>query len=446
MRGSNFRKPEMAMRNPHWTRVPATARAAKIRLRLKPLQYPVNASLPAAATLFSHVEMAPRDPILGVNEAFNADTNPNKVNLGVGVYTDENGKIPVLQCVKRAEVAMAEKSAPRGYLPIDGIATYDKATQALVFGADSDIVKNSRAVTVQAVGGTGALKVGADFLKRVSPNSAVYISAPSWENHRALFTNAGFEVRDYAYYDAATRSLNFDGFLAAVKAMPSGSIVVLHACCHNPTGVDPTIAQWQEIAAAVRAGGLVPFLDMAYQGFGDGVAEDGAVVKLFAATPGPIFVSSSFSKSFSLYGERIGALSVVAADKDEAARVLSQLKLVIRTNYSNPPTHGGAIVAAALTDPEARQLWEKELGEMRDRIKAMRVALHAALKRLAPQANFENILTQRGMFSYSGLNKDQVHRLRNEFGVYAVDSGRICVAALNNNNVNYVAESIAKVL
>ena len=400
----------------------------------------------SANALFATVEMAPRDPILGVIESFNADPNPAKVNLGVGVYTDEAGKIPVLECVKRAEIAMAEKSAPRGYLPIDGIAAYDKATQSLVFGADSDIVKNNRAVTVQAVGGTGALKVGADFLKRVSPSAAVYISNPSWENHRALFEGAGFEVVDYAYYDAATRSLNFDGFLSAVEAMPQGSIVVLHACCHNPTGVDPTYAQWQQIATAVRTGGLVPFLDMAYQGFGDGVVEDGAVVKLFAETPGPIFVSSSFSKSFSLYGERIGALSVVAADKDEAARVLSQLKRVIRTNYSNPPTHGGALVTAALTDPRARLLWDKELGEMRDRIKAMRVALHAALKRLAPHANFENILTQRGMFSYSGLTKDQVHRLRNEFGIYAVDSGRICVASLNNKNINYVAESIAKVL
>ena len=444
--GSSFQKLEGSMPTRHSICICTSFSPAKIVCRLKPSQSPVNAPLPAAATLFSHVEMAPRDPILGINESFNADPNPNKVNLGVGVYTDENGKIPVLECVKRAEVAMAEKAAPRGYLPIDGIAAYDKATQALVFGPDSDIVKNNRAVTVQAVGGTGALKVGADFLKRVASTSVVYISNPSWENHRALFTSAGFEVRDYAYYDAATRSLNFDGFLAAVKAMPSGSIVVLHACCHNPTGVDPTFAQWKEIATAVRAGGLVPFLDMAYQGFGDSVTEDGAVVKLFAETPGPIFVSSSFSKSFSLYGERIGALSVVAADKEEASRVLSQLKLVIRTNYSNPPTHGGAIVAAALTDPLARALWEKELGEMRDRIKSMRVALHAALKRLAPNANFENILTQRGMFSYSGLTKDQVHRLRNEFGVYAVDSGRICVASLNNKNVNYVAECIAKVL
>ncbi len=400
----------------------------------------------SANALFAAVEMAPRDPILGINESFNADPNPNKVNLGVGVYTNESGKVPLLQCVKRAELAMAEVGAPRGYLPIDGIAAYDKATQALVFGPDSDIVKSNRAVTVQALGGTGALKIGADFLKRVSPGSAVYISNPSWENHRALFESAGFEVRDYAYYDAETRSLDFDGFLAAINGMPQGSIVVLHACCHNPTGVDPSYAQWQQIAGAARARGLVPFLDLAYQGFGDGVLEDGAVVKLFAETPGPIFVASSFSKSFSLYGERIGALSVVAVDKDEAARVLSQLKRVVRTNYSNPPTHGAALVAAALTDPQARALWETELGEMRNRIKAMRVALHGALKRHAPNANFENILTQRGMFSYSGLNKDQVHRLRSEFGIYAVDTGRICVAALNEKNVNFVAESIAKVL
>ncbi len=401
---------------------------------------------PAAVNLFSSVEMAPKDPILGVNEAFNADPNPSKVNLGVGVYTDEAGKIPLLECVKRAEFAMAEKAAPRGYLPIDGIAAYDKATQSLVFGADSEIVKHSRAVTAQALGGTGALKIGADLLKAITPNSAVYISAPSWENHRALFTAAGFDVRDYVYYDAKTRSLDFAGLMASIKAMPAGAIIVLHACCHNPTGVDPTMAQWREIAGEVRAGGLIPFLDMAYQGFGDGVEEDGAVVKLFAETAGPIFVSSSFSKSFSLYGERIGALTIAAADKEEAARVLSQLKRVIRTNYSNPPTHGAALVAAALTDPEARALWEKELGGMRDRIKAMRRALYDALKKLAPNADFENILTQRGMFSYSGLSKEQVHRLRGEFGIYAVDSGRICVAALNHKNVQYVAESIAKVL
>jgi aromatic-amino-acid transaminase len=405
----------------------------------------VNAPLPSSA-LFSHVELAPKDPILGVNEAFQADPNPNKVNLGVGVYTDENGKIPLLECVRRAERAMAETPAPRGYLPIDGIVAYDRATQALVFGADSPLVKDGRAITVQALGGTGALKIGADFLKRVTPDSIVYISRPSWENHRALFENAGFEVREYTYYDPKTRSLDFEGFMKSLSEMPAGSIVVLHACCHNPTGVDPSQAQWREIAKVVRERGLVPFLDMAYQGFGDGVEEDGWVVKLFAETPGPIFVASSFSKSFSLYGERIGALSIATASKDEAARVLSQLKRVIRTNYSNPPTHGAALVAAALTDPEARALWERELGGMRERIKRMRAALHAALKQLAPKANFDNILTQRGMFSYSGLTKDQVQRLRAEHGVYAVDSGRICVAALNERNVEYVARAIAAVL
>lgn len=405
----------------------------------------MNAPLSSSA-LFSHVELAPKDPILGVNEAFQADPNPNKVNLGVGVYTDENGKIPLLECVRRAEQAMAEKPAPRGYLPIDGIVAYDRATQALVFGADSPLVKDGRAITVQALGGTGALKIGADFLKRVTPDSIVYISRPSWENHRALFENAGFEVREYTYYDPKTRSLDFEGLMKSLSEMPAGSIVVLHACCHNPTGVDPSQAQWREVAKVVRERGLVPFLDMAYQGFGDGVEEDGWVVKLFAETPGPIFVASSFSKSFSLYGERIGALSIATASKDEAARVLSQLKRVIRTNYSNPPTHGAALVAAALTDPEARALWERELGGMRERIKRMRAALHAALKQLAPQANFDNILTQRGMFSYSGLTKDQVQRLRAEHGVYAVDSGRICVAALNERNVDYVARAIAAVL
>ncbi len=400
----------------------------------------------AASALFSCVELAPKDPILGVNEAFAADNNPNKVNLGVGVYTDEEGRIPLLECVKRAERALAEKASPRGYLPIDGIAAYDRAAQALVFGADSEVVQQGRAITAQALGGTGALKIGADLLKRLTPESRVYISNPSWENHRALFEAAGFEVHDYTYYNPATRSLDFDGMLAAIKAMPAGSIIVLHACCHNPTGVDPSNEQWQEIITAVRAGELIPFLDMAYQGFAEGVEADGQVVKHFAATPGPLFVSSSFSKSFSLYGERVGALSIVAGDKDEAARVLSQLKRVIRTNYSNPPTHGGALVAAALSDPDAMTLWKRELGQMRERIKAMRLALHSKLKVYAPHANFDNILTQRGMFSYSGLTQGQVKRLREEHSIYAVDSGRICVAALNERNVDYVAKAIAAVL
>jgi aromatic-amino-acid transaminase len=397
-------------------------------------------------SLFSAVEMAPRDPILGLNEQFNADTNPNKVNLGVGVYFDDNGKLPLLQCVQAAEKALMDKAAPRGYLPIDGIAAYDNAVKALVFGADSDVVKSGRVSTVQAIGGTGGLKIGADFLKKISPQAKVLISDPSWENHRAIFQNAGFEVGSYRYYDAATRSVNFDGMLADLNAAAPGTIVVLHACCHNPTGYDLTAAQWDQVIAAVQAKGLTAFLDMAYQGFGHGIQEDGAVVGKFVAAGLNIFVSTSFSKSFSLYGERVGALSVVASNKEEADRVLSQLKVVIRTNYSNPPTHGGAVVAAVLGNPELRALWEKELGEMRVRIKAMRQKLVDGLKAAGVQQDMSFITTQIGMFSYSGLSKDQMVRLRSEFGVYGTDTGRMCVAALNSKNIDYVCQAIAKVV
>ncbi|GLS14262.1 amino acid aminotransferase [Hydrogenophaga electricum] len=397
-------------------------------------------------SLFSAVEMAPRDPILGLNEQFAADTNPHKVNLGVGVYFDDNGKLPLLQCVQAAEKAMMEKPTARGYLPIDGIVAYDNAVKGLVFGAESDVVKSGRVATVQAIGGTGGLKIGADFLKKVSPNAKVLISDPSWENHRAIFTNAGFEVGTYAYYDAATRSVNFDGMLADLNAAAPGTIAVLHACCHNPTGYDITAAQWDQVIAVVKAKGLTPFLDMAYQGFGHGIAEDGAVIGKFVAAGLDIFVSTSFSKSFSLYGERVGALSVVAADKDEAARVLSQLKIVIRTNYSNPPTHGGAVVAAVLNNPELRALWEKELAEMRVRIKAMRQKLVDGLKAAGVQQDMGFITTQIGMFSYSGLSKDQMVRLRSEFGIYGTDTGRMCVAALNSKNIDYVCQAIAKVI
>ena len=324
----------------------------------------MNAPLPAS--LLSAVELAPRDPILGVSETFVADTNPGKVNLGVGVYYDDNGKLPLLACVQQAERGMTDKGAPRGYLPIDGIPAYDKAVQILLFGADSETVKSGRAVTVQALGGTGGLKVGADFLRRFAPGAQVWISSPSWENHRALFEGAGFTVNNYAYYDSAAQGLDFAGMIAALGQIPAGGIVVLHACCHNPTGADPSAEQWTRIIEVVRARGLVPFLDIAYQGFGDGIDADGSVVRNFAATPGPLFVSSSFSKSFSLYGERVGALSVATTDKDEAVRVLSQLKRVIRANYSNPPIHGGQIVATVLGTPELRALWETELAGMRD--------------------------------------------------------------------------------
>ena len=397
-------------------------------------------------SLFSSVEMAPRDPILGLNEQYNADTNPNKVNLGVGVYFDDSGKLPLLQCVQAFEKTMMDKPTARGYLPIDGIVAYDAAVKNLVFGAESEPVKSGRIATVQGLGGTGGLKVGADFLKRLNPAAKVLISDPSWENHRALFTNAGFVVESYRYYDAATRDIDFAGMLADLNAAPAGTVVVLHACCHNPTGYDITPAQWDEVIAVVKAQNLTPFLDMAYQGFGYGIAEDGAVIGKFVAAGLDFFVSTSFSKSFSLYGERVGALSVLCATKDDAARVLSQLKIVIRTNYSNPPTHGGAIVAGVLGNPELRALWETELGEMRVRIKAMRQKLVDGLKAAGVTQDMSFITRQIGMFSYSGLSKDQMVRLRNEFGVYGTDTGRMCVAALNSKNVDYVCACIAKVI
>ena len=399
-----------------------------------------------SSSLFSAIAMAPRDPILGITEAFNADQNPEKVNLGVGVYYDDNGKVPLLECVRRAEAGLAEKAAPRTYLPIDGLAAYDKAVQELVFGADSPVIAEKRAVTVQALGGTGALKLGADFLKRFSPDAQVWISDPSWENHRALFESAGFTVNNYPYYDAPTRGVNFGGMLAALKDMPAGAIVLLHACCHNPTGADLTDDQWKEVIGVVTTRGLVPFLDMAYQGFGDGILEDGKVVGMFAAAGGPLFVSNSFSKSFSLYGERVGALSIVGATAEEAARVLSQLKRVVRTNYSNPPIHGGQVVATALAAPELRKLWEDELAAMRVRIREMRQTLVQKLKEKAPGHDFDFVTRQRGMFSYSGLTKPQVERLKDEFSIYAVDTGRICVAALNSRNIDRVVDAIAKVL
>ncbi|MFZ6760978.1 aromatic amino acid transaminase [Undibacterium sp. Ji50W] len=401
---------------------------------------------PASSSLFSAIEMAPRDPILGITEAFNADQNAAKVNLGVGVYYDDNGKVPLLECVKKAEAILMEKFAPRTYLPIEGLAAYDKAVQELVFGADSAVVKEKRAITAQAIGGTGALKLGADFLQRFSPNSEVWISDPSWENHRALFESAGFKVNSYPYYDASTRGVNFAGMLSALKSMPEGSIVLLHACCHNPTGADLTDDQWTQVIEVVSTRNLVPFLDMAYQGFGDGIEADGKVVRRFSEAGGALFVSNSFSKSFSLYGERVGALSIAASSAEEAARIMSQLKRVIRTNYSNPPTHGGQVVATVLATPELRQLWEEELAGMRVRIREMRTAFVSKLKDKAPAHNFDFVIQQRGMFSYSGLTKEQVGQLRDKNSIYAVDTGRICVAALNSKNIDNVIAAITQVL
>jgi len=396
--------------------------------------------------MFSAVEMAPRDPILGLNEQYAADSNPNKVNLGVGVYFDDNGKLPLLQCVQNAEKTLMAHPTARGYLPIDGIAAYDAAVKTLVFGAQSEPIQSGRVATVQGIGGTGGLKIGADFLKKLSPNSKVLISDPSWENHRALFTQAGFTVDAYRYYNAAQRGIDFEGMLADIAAAPAGTIVLLHACCHNPTGYDISPAQWDQVISTIEAKQLIPFLDMAYQGFGYGIQEDGAVIGKFVQAGLTFFVSTSFSKSFSLYGERVGALSVLCASKEEADRVLSQLKIVIRTNYSNPPTHGGAVVAAVLNNPELRALWERELGEMRVRIKAMRQKLVDGLKAAGVQKDMSFITKQIGMFSYSGLSKEQMVRLRNEFGIYGTDTGRMCVAALNSKNIDYVCQCIAKVI
>lgn len=398
------------------------------------------------SSIFAAVEMAPRDPILGLNESFNADTRTNKVNLGVGVYFDDNGKIPLLAAVKAAEKVRLESTPPRGYQPIEGLAAYNQAVQTLLFGKESPLLEAGRVLTVEALGGTGALKVGADYLKRLLPNATVYISDPSWENHRALFESAGFPVDVYPYYDAATRGVNFTAMQAKLATLPAGSIVVLHACCHNPTGADLSAEQWRIVIDTIRDRGLVAFIDMAYQGFADGIAEDAIALDLFAASGLQFFVSSSFSKSFSLYGERVGALSIVTANKDETARVLSQVKRVVRTNYSNPPTHGGAVVAAVLSNPELRQMWENELAGMRERIRAMRVGLVDKLKTKGVAQDFSFVTQQRGMFSYTGLSAAQVERLQSEFGIYAVNTGRICLAALNTKNIDYVAEAIAKVL
>jgi aromatic-amino-acid transaminase len=397
-------------------------------------------------SILSSVPMAPRDPILGLTEAFVADTRADKVNLGVGVYLGEDGKVPLLDCVRAAEAALAETPTARGYLPIDGLAAYNKGVRELVFGAAAEPVTAGRVVTVQGLGGTGGLRIGAEFLKTTSAQRKVLLSTPSWENHQALFSRAGFEVAGYRYYDPAAHAVDIEGMLADLAAAEPGTVVVLHACCHNPTGYDLSPAQWARVAEVVVKAQLVPFLDLAYQGFASGLEVDRAAVELFAGLGIPVLVASSFSKSFSLYGERVGALSVVAADADEAARALSQLKVTIRTVYSNPPTHGAAVVAKVLGDPELRALWERELAGMRLRIREMRRKLVDALAAAGVSTEFGFITDQVGMFSYSGLTTEQMQKLRVDHGVYGTDAGRICVAALNEKNVEKVASAIAAVL
>ncbi len=396
-------------------------------------------------SLFASVEMTPGDPILGLTEAFVADTRPGKVNLGVGIYYDESGRIPLLRAVREVEEALAREAKPRGYLPIDGLPAYTQATQKLVFGADSPLLAAGRVATSQTVGGSGALRVGADLLRKALPKAKVAISSPSWENHRVVFNAAGFDVVDYAYYDAKTHGLDFAGMLADLGKLEPGTVVLLHACCHNPTGVDLTVEQWKQVVALVKDRGLLPFIDMAYQGFDKGIDEDAAAVRLFAESGIESFVvANSYSKSFSLYGERVGALSNVGANRDEALRVQSLVKRIIRSIYSSPSTHGAALVAGVLNSAELRALWEDELTGMRERIHAMRAGMVEKLAANgAPQFGF--IQKQAGMFSYSGLSKAQVDRLREEYAIYAIGTGRICVAALNRANLDTVVAAVAAV-
>jgi len=396
--------------------------------------------------LFSSVQLAPKDPIFGLTEAYTADQRAGKVNLGVGVYYTDEGKVPLLRAVLEAEKEVVAKQSPRAYVPIEGPNPYNSAVQNLLFGADSPLIKEGRVVTAECLGGTGALRVGGDFVKRLDTNAPAAISAPSWENHRGIFESAGYQVLEYTYFDPKTRGVDFEGMVKSLESFPAKTLVILHACCHNPTGADLTPDQWKKIISICQTRQLIPFLDIAYQGFATGIEEDGAAVQLFADSGMSFFVSSSFSKSFSLYGERVGALSIVTQSKEESARVLSQLKRVIRTNYSNPPTHGAAIVAMVLNSPKLRQMWEDELAEMRERIKAMRHGLNKKLAAAGAPQDFSFIETQRGMFSYSGLTADQVANLQEQDGIYALSTGRICVAALNTKNLDRVAQAIARVL
>jgi aromatic-amino-acid transaminase len=395
---------------------------------------------------FSHLEPYAGDPILSLNEAFGHDRRPDKVNLSIGIYFDDAGRIPVLGCVREAEAQMLAESGPKPYLPIEGSAAARSAVQALLFGADHEVVKSKRVATLQTIGSSGGLKVGADFLKRWFPNAAVWVSDPTWDNHRAMFEGAGITVNTYPYYDAATGGVRLDAMLDTLAKLPAGSVVLLHACCHNPTGVDLSRAQWEQLIPVLKARRLLPYLDLAYQGYGDGIDEDAFAVRALAAAGLAFFVANSFSKSMSVYGERAGALSVVCSDPYEAELVLGQLKATVRRNYSSPGIHAAGIIARVLTDPKLRAAWEVDVAAMRERILAMRQSLHAVLSAKKPGRDFGYVLRQRGMFSYTGLSAAQVDRLREEFGVYLVRSGRVCIAGLNTGNVERTATAIAAVV
>lgn len=396
--------------------------------------------------MFQHVDAYAGDPILSLNEAFQKDPRPAKINLSIGIYFDDDGRIPMLPSVRAAELAVVEAAGARPYLPMEGAANFRSAVQELLFGAGHPAIAAGRIATIQGVGSSGGLKVGADLLKRYFPDSKVYLSDPTWDNHRAVFEGSGHVCETYPYYDAATGGVRFDDLLAFFKQLPARSVVLMHACCHNPTGVDLTQDQWRALVPVMRERELLPFLDLAYQGYGDGIAEDAFAVRLLADEGISFLIANSFSKSMSLYGERCGALSVVCPDAAQAALVLGQLKFMIRRNYSNPPMHGGQVVAKVLTDPKLRAMWEAEVKEMRERIQAMRRQLHGVLVAKLPGRNFDYFLTQRGMFSYTGLTAEQAERLKTEFGVYILRSGRMCVAGLNTRNVDATAEAMAAVL
>jgi len=399
-----------------------------------------------ATSPFAHIDAAPPDPILGLTEAFNKDPNPSKVNLGVGVYQDDSGKVPILATVREAERRWLEIEDSKSYLPIDGVPAYNKAVQELLFGSDSEIIKEGKAITVQTLGGTGALRVGADFLRKFFPSAKVWISNPSWENHRAIFEAAGFQVQTYSYYDAAHHGLAFTEMRECVERIPDGDVLLVHASCHNPTGVDLSEDNWEELSQLLARKQIILFLDFAYQGFYKGLEEDAFAVRLFARKGIPFLVASSFSKNFSLYRERVGALTVVASDQDEARRVLSQVKRVIRTNWSNPASHGAQVVALVLKDKDLRKQWEGEVAQMRERIRRMRKLFVQKLREKGIERDFSFIERQNGMFSFSGLEPEIVDRLKNEFSLYIVRSGRICVAAMNERNIDYICNAIAQVL
>ncbi|WP_250516449.1 amino acid aminotransferase [Caballeronia sp. INDeC2] len=396
--------------------------------------------------MFEHIDAYPGDPILSLNENFQKDPRTNKVNLSIGIYFDDEGRLPVMQAVREAELSILKDLGPKPYLPMAGFAHYRDAVQSLVFGNDSPSRADGRIASVQTLGGSGALKVGADFIKRYFPQSKVWVSDPTWENHRFIFERAGFEVNTYPYYDEATGGLRFDAMLEAIDKLPAKSVVLLHACCHNPTGVDLDQAQWLKIIDVLQKRDLLPFVDMAYQGFGAGLDDDAFAVRELARRGVPAFIANSFSKNFSLYGERCGGLHVISDDAAEADRVLGQLTSAVRANYSNPPTHGAKIVTHVLNTPELKQSWERELASMCQRIARMRQAIHDGLKDHVRGEMLTRYIKQRGMFTYTGLVAEQADRLKEEFGVYILRSGRMCVAGLNDSNVQIVADAIGKVL